>query len=84
MAATTLLVGGLDTSSPNPGVLIYGTVAAGSSAFAVTGSVAVPTFGSGITALSQTSPLLPGLVLAATDKGVYKCVLRSPQALFSA
>ncbi len=75
-ASTTLLVGGLDTTYPPtyPGVLIYGTVAVGASKFIVTGSVALPSFGGGVTALSQTSPLLPGHVLAATDEGVFKCV----------
>ena len=77
-ASTTLLVGGLDTTNgaAYPGVVIYGTVAAGAAAFAVSGSVALPSFGDGVTVLSQTSPLLPGLVLAATDEGVFKCVPR--------
>ena len=79
---TTLLVGGLDTTSgaANPGVLIYISIAVGSSSFTKIGSVALPSFGSGVTALSQTSPLLPGYVLASTDEGVFKCVdlMQSP------
>ena len=80
-AMTTLLVGGVDTTYPNrvySGVLIYGSVAAGSSSFTVVGSVLLPSFGSGVTALSQASPLHPGYVLASTDEGVFKCA-REPQ-----
>lgn len=81
-ASTALLVGGVDTTYPNrvySGVLVYGSVAAGSSIFHVTGRVLLPSFGSGVTALSQTSPLHPGFVLASTDEGVFKCV-REPQS----
>lgn len=76
-ALTMLLVAGKDTSYPATcsGVVIYGSVAAGSSKFSVSGSVVLPSsfLGPGVTALSQTSPLLAGHVLASTDQGVYKC-----------
>jgi len=73
-AVTTLLVGGVDNTYPAyNGVVIYGSVAAGASKLNVIGSVALPGSGAGVTALSQTSPLHPGFVLAATDTGVYKC-----------
>ena len=78
-ARTTLLVGGVDGTYPTPtdsGVLLYGSLAAGSSAFDVTGSVLLPSSGAGITALSQTSPLHPAYVLASTDTGVFKCADR--------
>ena len=72
---TTLLVGGLDvtTGATYPGVVLYISVAVGSSAYTKYGSLVLPSFGSGVTALSQTSPLLPGYVLASTDEGVFKC-----------
>jgi len=74
-AMTTLLVGGVDNTYPlYNGIIIHGTVAAGSSTFSVTGSAALSSFGAGVTALSQTSPLHPGYVLASTDAGVFKCV----------
>jgi len=75
-ASTTLLIGGRDTTynAAYPGVIIYGSVAAGGSKLSVTGTVVLPSFGAGIRALSQTSPLHPGFVLAATDAGVFKCV----------
>lgn len=75
-ATTTLLVGGADLTYPTrtySGVLIYGSVAAGSSTFKLAGSVVLPSFGAGVTALSQTSLLHPGFVLASTDEGVFKC-----------
>ncbi len=73
-AMTTLLVGGVDNTYPlYNGIVIHGTVAAGSSTFSVTGSAVVPSFSGGVTALSQTSPLHPGYVLASADTGVYKC-----------
>ena len=76
-ASTTLLVGGLDTTygAAYPGVVIYGSVAAGAATFAVAGSVVLPSTSAGVTALSQTSPLYPGLVLASTDQGVFKCAM---------
>ena len=55
------------------GVLIYGSVAVGSTEFLLQGSLVLPSFSSGITALSQTSALHPGFVLASTDVGVFKC-----------
>ena len=76
--ATTLLIGGVDTTYPMRmycGVLIYGFVAAGSSSFTVMGSVLLPSTGAGVTALSQTSAFHPGYVLASTDQGVYKCAI---------
>ena len=76
-AMTTLLVGGVDNTYPvYNGIIIYGTAAAGSSAFDVVGSLVLPSFGAGVTALSQTSPLHPGFVLASTDAGVFKCAHR--------
>ena len=76
VTATTLLVGGEDATfeAAASGVLLHGSVAAGSSTFTVLGSVVLPSRGVGVTALSQTSPLHPGFVLASTEKGVYKCV----------
>ena len=75
--ATTLLVGGVDSTNQAafPGVLLYISVAVGASSFTVSGSVVLPSFGKGVTALSQTSPLLPGYVLASTDQGVFKCAV---------
>ena len=72
---TTLLVGGVNTNgNPQyPGVVIYISVAVGSSSYTKYGSVVLPSTGAGVTALSQTSPLLPGSVLASTDEGVFKC-----------
>ena len=75
-AMTTLLVGGLDgnDSAPYQGVVALVSIAAGSSNFTVEGSVVLPSFaGSGVTALSQTSSLHRGFVLASTDSGVFKC-----------
>ena len=73
-AMTTLLVGGVDNTFPvYNGIVIHGTVAAGSTTFSVVGSLVLSSFGAGVTALSQTSLLHPGFVLASTDGGVYKC-----------
>ena len=73
--ATVLLVGGSTdaTTVPYPAVLIYGSVTAGSNAFKLTGSVVLPSSGSGVTSLSQSSLLHGGFVLANTDMGVFKC-----------
>ena len=75
-ASTTLLVGGVDDTNgaTYPGIVIIGTVAVGASTFHVTGSVVLPSSNSGVTALSQTSAVVPGYVLASTDLGVFKCV----------
>ena len=75
-AVTYLLLGG--RGSQEDGLLVYGSVATGSNGFAVKGSLVLPSFGTGITALSQTSKLLDGSVLAATDQGVFKCASVSP------
>lgn len=56
-----------------PGVVLYISIAAGATTYTVTGSVVVPSSGAGVTALSQTSVLTPGYVLASTDQGVFKC-----------
>ena len=81
-ATTTLLVGGVDNTYPlYNGIVIYGTVAAGSSTFSVTGSVVLSSFGAGVTALSQTSPLHAGFVLASTDAGVFKCACQPSRNL---
>ena len=72
--ATHLLLGG--PGQGLGGLVVYGTIAAGSNIFEVTASTEVPSFDTGVTALSQTSPSLPLSVLAATDMGVYKCALR--------
>jgi len=80
-ASTTLLVGGVDKTygATHPGVVIIGTIAVGSSAFITTGSVVLPSLNGGVTALSQTSAVVPGYVLASTDQGVFKCAhTRSP------
>ena len=80
-ATTMLLVGGVDTTYPTrpySGVLIHGSVAAGSAVFNMLGSVVLPSFGAGVTALSQTTLLHPGFVLASTDRGVFKCVGAQP------
>ena len=73
--ATVLLLGGLDTTSgaTYPGVVVYGIVAAGSSTLSHTGSAVLPSIGSGVVQLSQTSALHKGYVMASTDQGVYKC-----------
>ncbi len=79
--ATRLVVGGqnMQCCGPYSALLVYGSVAAGSTDFKVTGSVVVQSTGmysgGGVTALSQTSALQAGAVLASTDKGVYKCAL---------
>ena len=74
-SSTTLLVGGVDTSyaAQYPGVIMLVTVAAGADTCNVTGSAVLPSSRSGVTALSQTSTVVPGFVLASTDQGVYKC-----------
>jgi hypothetical protein len=77
--ATQLVVGGYDACDcypTYPALLVFGSVAAGSAEFTVIGSIVVPNNNpsSGVTALSQTSALQPGAVLASTDQGVYKCV----------
>ena len=81
---TRLLVAGHDKTyaATYHGVVVYGSVAAGSSSFKVLGSVVLDGawLETGATALSQTSPLLPGHVLASTDKGVFKCALRHAPA----
>ncbi len=73
--ATYLVVGGqLQCCGPQyPALLVYGSVATGSTSFTVMGSTVVQSAGSGVTALSQTSALQSGSVLASTDQGVYKC-----------
>jgi hypothetical protein len=74
--ATYLLVGGVDAAcciATSAALLVYGSVAAGATEFQVIGSAKVPSTHGGITALSQTSPLRPNSVLAATDEGVFKC-----------
>ena len=81
--ATFLLVGGADTSdgAKYPGMLVYGSVAAGSTAFDFIGSTVLPdsnSDGDGITALTQTSPLLRNFVLASTGSGVFKCAYCMP------
>ena len=79
---TSLLVGGVDATYPlYNGIVIHGTVAAGSSTFDMTGSAVLPSFGAGVTALSQTSQLHPGFVLASTDAGVFKCDTRHDHAI---
>ena len=78
---THLLIGGTNSSHPEgfspfiiyPAVLLYGSVAAGSTKFVMLGSLVLPSIETGITALSQTNTLYPGYVLASTDLGVYKC-----------
>ena len=72
---TTLLVGGKDTTNnaAGIGILMYISIVPGASTYTVFGSTALPSFGAGVTALSQTSPLLSGYVLASTDEGVFKC-----------
>ena len=75
-SSTDLLVGGLDNTFPRPpnaGIVIAISVVAGMNAVSVSGSIALPSSGSGVTALSQTSALVPGYVLASTDDGIYKC-----------
>ena len=77
--ATQLVVGGYDACDcypMYPALLVFGSVAAGSTKFTTIGSIVVPNNdpSSGVTALSQTSALQPGAVLASTDQGVYKCV----------
>jgi len=47
----------------------------GADAFTLTGSVVLPGNGSGVMALSQTSALYPGYVLASTDAGRFKCAV---------
>ena len=77
-AATTLLVGGQDNNSSNQyrAVVIYISVAPGSTAFNKAGSIVLPSFdGNGVTALSQANLLHPNAVLASSDAGVFKCVL---------
>ena len=76
--ATELVVGGYDACDcypAYPALLVFGSVAAGSAEFTTIGSIVVPNNNpsSGVTALSQTSALQPGAVLASTDQGVYKC-----------
>ena len=82
--ATVLLLGGLDTTSgaTYPGVVVYGSVAAGSSTLSHVGSAVLPSIGSGVVQLSQTSVLHKGYVLASTDQGVFKCASWMP-VLFS-
>ena len=78
---TALLVGGYTyaTTVAYSAVLIYGSVAAGSANFSMTGSVLLPSSsGEAVTALSQTGALHQGFVLANTDMGVFKCVLHMP------
>ena len=71
---THLLVGGVDDYADSGGAyLAYGRVAAGSSLFVPFGSFLVPSVYGGLTALSQTSTLSPGYVLASTDQGVFRC-----------
>ena len=72
---TKLLVGGHDSSCcpASQALLLYVSIPAGSTDFNVTGSVRVPSGGSGVGSLSQTSALLKGAVLATTDQGVFKC-----------
>ena len=84
-AATVLLVGGLDTTSgaAYPGVVAYGTVAAGSSTLSLLGSAVLPSIGSGVVQLSQTSALHAGYVRASTDRGVFKCADQSLAPLTS-
>ena len=74
--ATHVLVGGRTTAvGPTfSGLLVYGSVAFGSTKFHVLGSTVLPSLQSGVTALSQTSALRPGFVIAATDEGLFKCV----------
>ena len=78
-AAVTLLVGGADTSydAQYLGVVLYGSVAAGSTAFNMTGSVNLQSVSTGVTELSQTSLLQRGYILASTDDGVFKCATAS-------
>ena len=80
--ATILLVGGVDSTNQAsyPGVVLYISIPSSATSFAgatVSGSVVLPSGGAGVTALSQTSPLLPGTVLASTDQGVFKCAASS-------
>ena len=74
--ASYVLVGGR-TSDVGPtfsGLLVHGSIAFGSTEFHVLGSTVLPSLQSGVTALSQTSALRPGFVIAATDEGLFKCV----------
>ena len=73
---TYLVVGGVNTTyPPNPGLIVYGSVAAGSTKLNFIGSTVLPSFQSGVTALSQTST---HSVLASTDQGVFKCAALTP------
>ena len=78
-AATFLLLGGLDTTSgaAQPGVVLYGSVAAGVSTlmFRILSSAALPSISSGGVQLSPISALHLGCVLASTDRGVFKCAI---------
>ena len=76
-ATTSLLIGGVDTTgyAAYPGIVLFGSVAVGSAAFSATGRAVLPSFGAGVTALSQTGTLHQGYVLASTDHGVFKYAL---------
>ena len=77
---TQLLIGGISTSADDNAatVLIYGSVPAHSYVLDVTGVTVLD--GNSVLALSQTSALSPGWVLACTAAGIYKCA-RAPVQL---
>jgi hypothetical protein len=76
-AATFLLLSGLDATSgaAYPGVIVYGSVAAGSSTLSLIGSAALPSSSTGMVQLSPINALHAGSVLASTDRGVFKCAI---------
>ena len=69
-----LVVGGVDTT-PNaalPGIVVVASIVPGGGSYSVLGSARLPSFGAGVTALSQRSSLFSNFILASTDEGVFK------------